>query len=87
MARPRNNQPERRSGNWRDTVEVQRQELVELLESRVLRDHAGEILSKGYANGVRQVAAEPGLPEHTFPAVCPYSLDEVLSRPLEADPV
>src|SRR3954453_16491367 len=35
-------QPERRSGSWRGTVEVQRQELAELLESRVLRTHAGE---------------------------------------------
>lgn len=78
-------QPERRSGSWRGTVEVQRQELTELLESRVLRNHAGEILSKAYANGVRQVVAETGLPEHTFTDDCPYSLDEIVSGSLEAD--
>jgi hypothetical protein len=80
------NQPERRSGSWRGTVEVQRQELAELLESGVLRDHADKVLGKAYANGVRQVVAERGLPVATFPAVCPYSLDALLSEPLETDP-
>jgi hypothetical protein len=79
-------QPERRSGGWRGTVEVQRQELAELLESGTLRNHAVEVLGKAYANGVRQAVAESGLPEATFPAECPFSLDAVLSDPLEADP-
>ncbi len=79
-------QPEQRSGSWRGTVEVQRQELAELLESRVLRNHAGEVLDKAYANGMRQAIAETGLPESTFPGTCPYSLDALLSEPLEEDP-
>ncbi len=79
-------QPDRRSGSWRVTVEVQRQELADLLESGVLRSHAGEILGKAYANGVRQAAAETGQPETTFPAGCPYTLDDVLSGSLESDP-
>lgn len=78
-------QPERRSGSWRGTIEVQRQELAGLLESGVLRNHAGEVLSKAYANGVRQVVAESGLPEDSFPVGCPYSLDALMSEPLEAD--
>jgi Domain of unknown function DUF29 len=78
-------QPERRSGTWRGTVEVQRQELAELLESESHRNHAIEVLSKAYANGVRQAVAETGLSEAVFPGVCPYSLDAVLSEPLEAD--
>ena len=53
-------QPDHRTGNWRATVEVQRQELAELLESGVLRNHAAEVLTKAYANGVRQAAAETG---------------------------
>lgn len=79
-------QPERQTGSWRGTVEIQRQELAELLESGVLRNHAGEVLGKAYANGVRQAVAETGLPEVAFPAGCPDSLDEILSAPLEADP-
>lgn len=76
-------QPGHRTGNWRATVEVQRQELAELLDSGVLRNHAAEVLAKAYGNAVRQAAAETGLPEATFPAGCPYSLDDVLSAALD----
>jgi hypothetical protein len=79
-------QPERRSGSGRGTVEVRRQELAELLESGTLRNHADEVLGKAYANGVRQAVAETGLPESTFPAESPYSLDFVLAEPLPEDP-
>ena len=76
-------QPGHRSGSWRGTVEIQRQELAELLESSVLRNHATAVLDKAYANAVRQALAETGLPEPTFPDDCPYSLDEVLTAALE----
>ena len=78
-------QPERRSGSWRETIEVQRQELAELLESGVLRNHAVEILAKAYAKGIRQAAAETELLESTFPTDCPESLDELLAGPLDAE--
>jgi hypothetical protein len=78
-------QPGQRSGSWRGTVELQRQELAELLESGVLRNHAGEVLAKAYTNGMRQAVAETGLSESTFPETCPYSLDALLSEPLEED--
>ena len=76
-------QPMRRSGSWRETVEVQRQELSELLESGTLRNHAADTLSKAYTFGVRQAVAETGLLESAFPIDCPFTLDEVLSTPLE----
>lgn len=75
-------QPDQRTGGWRGTVEVQRQELADLLESAVLRAHAAETLGKAYANGVRQAVAETGLPAATFPPDCPYSLAGVLADPL-----
>ncbi len=79
-------QPSHRSGSWRVTVEVQRQELADLLESGVLENHAAEVLAKAYANGVRQAVAETGLDGSIFPEDSPFSLDEVLSTPLETDP-
>lgn len=72
-------QPDRRTGNWRATIEVQRQELAELLESGTLRNHAAEVLAKAYENGVRQAIAETGLDAATFPADCPYTLEQALS--------
>lgn len=78
-------QPERRSGSWRATIEVQRQELAELLESKALRNHATEMLAKAYANGVRQAVAETALPEETFPEECPFTIDALLSELPEID--
>lgn len=78
-------QPARRSGSWRATIETQRQELNELLESGVLRNYAAEILPKAYANGVRQAAAETGLAAATFPVESDYSLDELLSENLASE--
>jgi len=76
-------QPERRTRSWQETVEVQRQELDELLDSGSLRNYAEEILGKAYTNGVRQFVAETGLLETSVPNECESSLDEVLSAPLE----
>ena len=75
-------QPKKRFRSWMGSVEIQRQELAELLESKVLRNHAGAILEKAYANGIKQVVAETGLPESIFPGACPFSLDALLSEPL-----
>ncbi len=72
-------QPDRRTGSWRATIEVQRQELAELLESGTLRNHAGEVLAKAYENGVRQAVAETGFETGAFPADCPYTLEQALS--------
>jgi hypothetical protein len=77
-----NYQPDRRTGGWQVTVEVQRQELADLLESGTLRNHAIAVLAKAYANAVRQAIAETKLPASTFPAECPYSLEALLTEPL-----
>ena len=76
------NLPEKRSGCWRASMEMQQQELTELLESKSLRNHAGEILEKAYANGIKQVVTDTGLPLLTFPGACPFTLDALLSEPL-----
>jgi hypothetical protein len=75
-------QPGHRSGSWKATIETQRQELHELLESGVLRKYADEVLFKAYTNAVRQAVAETGLQESTYPVECPYSLEDVLNAPV-----
>ena len=79
-------QPDRRSGSWQATILHQQSELADMLDSGTLRNHAADVLGKAYAGAVRPAAAETGLPASTFPAACPYTLDEVLTRPLDADP-
>ncbi len=78
-------QPDKRTGSWRATIEFQRMELADMLESATLRNHAIAVLDKAYINAVRQAIAETSLPESAFPTESPYTLEAVLSKPLEAN--
>jgi hypothetical protein len=78
-------QPDHRSGSWRGTVVEQRQELEGLVSRGVLRNHAEAVLAGVYRKAVERAAAETGLPATTFPASCPYALDQLLSADLLAE--
>jgi hypothetical protein len=78
-------QPDHRSGSWRGTVVEQRQELEGLVSRGVLRNHAEAVLAGVYRKAVERAAAEMGLPATTFPASCPYALDQLLSADLLAE--
>ena len=71
-------QPDKRSRSWQATTAAQRQALRRLLDSRSLRNHAGDVMDAVYADGVEQAAIDTGLSATTFPPACPYTLDEVL---------
>jgi hypothetical protein len=73
-------QQDRRSNSWQATIRLQRKELLLLLESLTLRNHAVQIFADAYAWAVDQAAAETGLPPTTFPPNCPYSIDQVLGE-------
>jgi Domain of unknown function DUF29 len=72
-------QANKRSGSWRGTIVAQRQELLGHLGRGVLRNHAEAVLAEVYANAVERAAAETELSAKTFPAECPYTLNELLS--------
>jgi hypothetical protein len=74
--------PDRRSGSWKATVIEQRQELEGLVSRDVLRNHAEALLADAYYKAVERTPAETGLPAETFPAGCPYTLDQLLSADL-----
>ena len=78
-------QPDRRSGGWRATVVEQRQELEGLAGLGVLRAHAEAVLPAVYLQAVERAAAESGLPAEAFPAVCPFTLDELLSADITSE--
>ena len=71
-------QPAKRSRSWDLTIQEQREELEDLLGSRVLRNHAEQELARAYQKAVRRVAVETELPEETFPKKSPYTLEQVL---------
>jgi hypothetical protein len=78
-------QPERRSRSWRATIIVQRQELAELASTGVLRNHAEAVLPDAFANAVELASAESGLPRATFPAECPFTVEQLLAADVPED--
>jgi hypothetical protein len=74
-------QPAMRSPGWSGTIREQRRRIEKLLrESPSLRPFVAETLSEAYAEAREDALEETGLPETDFPAECPFTPDEVLSR-------
>jgi hypothetical protein len=78
-------QPKRRSPSWRGTIIEQRQELRRHASRGVLRNHAADVLAEAYQDAIERAATETSLPSSTFPADCPYSLDQLLTVDLTAE--
>ncbi|MCI0460065.1 MAG: DUF29 domain-containing protein [Gemmataceae bacterium] len=78
-------QPEHRSRSWRGTLIEQRQELGRLVARGVLRNHAEAVLADAYAEAVERATAETGLAAESFPAECPYTLEQLLSLEFPAE--
>lgn len=72
-------QPNRRSKSWRFSVVAARSAVSEILEdSPSLVAEARALLHKGYGLAREQAIAETGLPDASFPAQCPYRIEQVL---------
>jgi hypothetical protein len=70
-----------RSRSWRATIKEQRLSLQDLLDdSLTLRTTLDEQLTKAYRLGRLLAIKETNLEEDTFPEVCPFALEEVLSE-------
>ncbi len=72
-------QEEKRSRSWRTTVLNQRQELVDLAGRGVLRAHADAVLAEAYENAVELAASATDLPKASFPAVSPYTVEQLFA--------
>ncbi len=70
-----------RSRSWSATIEEQRLQIENAFsESPSLQPPAGSMLPQAYAIARERAIAETGLADDMFPATCPFTLDEVLSR-------
>ena len=78
-------QPEKRSRSWRTTLIVQQYELIDWAASGVLRNHAESMLPEVYERAVKEAASETSLPIKTFPAVCPYTIEQLLNEEIHSD--
>jgi hypothetical protein len=75
-------QAELRTRSWQATIIEQRQELADLTERGVLRNHAEAVLAAAYAEAIERAAAATGLPGSSFPEECPLTLEQLLSANL-----
>jgi hypothetical protein len=74
-------QPSARSRSWSATIEEQRLQIEQVfVESPSLAPLAAGMLAQAYAIGRERAIAETGLADDAFPPVCPFTLDDVLSR-------
>jgi Domain of unknown function DUF29 len=74
-------QPSARSRSWSATIEEERLQIDQVFaESPSLRPLAGGLLPQAYTLARSRAIAETGFADDMFPATCPYTLDEVLSR-------
>jgi hypothetical protein len=74
-------QPERRSRSWVLSIEAQRVELEDVLEGNPgLKPRIAEAIAKGYRGATIEAMRETSLEKSVFPAQCPYSWDDIVSR-------
>jgi hypothetical protein len=70
-----------RSSSWSGTIGEQRRRVVKLLQaSPSLRPFVDEALGEAYGEARDAASNQTGLPEVDFPAKCPFTVEQVLSR-------
>jgi len=77
-------QPQRRPTNqnsWRASIKRARESIHEILdESPSLSSQLPQMVPAGYRDALAQVLGETGLPEQTFPAACPWNLQQMMAE-------
>jgi hypothetical protein len=75
-------QPERRSRSWALTIEAQRAELDDILRDNPgLKPRIAEAMTRAYRRARIEAMNETGLKKSAFPDPCPYSFEDVTTRP------
>lgn len=71
-------QPERRSSSWEITIVRERQNIADEEQlSPSLKAEGDNSITHAYPTAVREAAIETGLPRQTFPAECPWTLEQL----------
>ena len=74
-------QPGLRGQSWRLNVMNQRDQLASHIEENPsLKPAIPDALSRAYRYARRDAQSETGLPEATFPQVCPYTFEQALDE-------
>ena len=79
-------QPSRRTRGWLISIATHRLAAAdELRDSPGLKSRQAEAMERAYRRARLEAANETGLPLATFPETCPYTCDEMLTRPFAID--
>jgi len=71
----------KRSRSWKNTIMVQRLDIIDLLEdSPSLRYQVEVKLDKVYKKAILKAEDETGIDKKHFPLRCPYSFEETLDK-------
>ena len=74
-------QPELCGNSWRNTIDVQRFDVKELLEENPsLAAKLNERMEKAYSKSLLLAVRETGLSKSMFPPSCPFSAEQLLSE-------
>jgi len=77
-------QPNFRSRSWALSIDRHRDHAAEVLESNPgLKSRLDEAFGLAYRRARRDAIAETGLAKATFPETCPFTREEMLTRPYE----
>jgi len=77
-----------RSNSWRNTIDEQRNRIEDLLlDSPSLNPSLEQILAESYRRGKKAASNETELHLNTFPADCPYTIDQILDADFLPDAI
>jgi hypothetical protein len=80
-------QPERRSRSWDNSVEEHRGRVLEVLDdSPGLKPRLPEAIGAAYKGARARASTQTDRPRTAFSPDCPYTLDEIMTRPFVYDP-
>jgi predicted DNA-binding ribbon-helix-helix protein len=80
-------QPELRTPSWLHSIDEQRRRYAKLMRKNPgLKPRRDEALADMYPIARNWAASETHFDVSEFPETCPYSWDDLLNRPFEADP-
>jgi len=72
-------QPQRRGKSWRQTISNSRMEVADILkDSPGLKPQFAELITEAYSEARRVAGQETGVSVSSFPALCPYSITEIM---------
>ena len=81
-------QPKLRGKSWAVTIELQREEIIDLLqENPSLKPYLAEAIAKSYKQAIALVVQETPLNKQDLPKECPYTLQEITNPQFPFDPI